>query len=282
MAVLLFRGFLLRILLQGGAASGWDHQDLKYATEDSRQWLNIRLADGSNGPTPVYLFAHENGGSADRFSSKSMDLITGAGYALVSWESIPSISTTAHVDIGSADAQLAYDWVRANAATYNFDPEIIVVGGRSRGSVLSWRLGHSGRQAIAGLYFYNALPNGAWAFPDILNPLVDVTADSPPLYFAYGPAPDDGDSHNPVNVYPVVYRYADFGMPGWVNLSHSMTAAKLDPFHFFPDFVASLRSNLSRTLTGNSTDTGIHTAVSKSAACFISTIAMALSCSAWQ
>ncbi|CAE7470719.1 unnamed protein product [Symbiodinium pilosum] len=231
---------------------------------------------------PVFLFAHENGGSADRFSTKSMDLITGAGYALVSWESIPSISTTAHVDVGSADAQLAFDWVQANAATYNFDPDTIVVGGRSRGSILSWRLGHSRHEAIAGLYFYNALPNGVWAFPDVWNPLNDVTADSPPLYFAYGPAPNDGDIHNPVNVYPVLDRYRELGMPGWVNLTHSMTAARLDAFNFFPDFVAGLKSNRSRTAARNSADTGINTAVSNSAACFISAFAMGLSLSSWQ
>jgi len=231
----------------------WSHQRIEYASEDtSRQWLNIYLADTSNGPTPVLFYAHQNGGSADSFGSRSAGLVTGAGYSVVSWESLTSISTPSHIAIGWADAQLAFDWVQANAATYNLDPSHIVVAGRSRGSVISWRLGHSGHEAIKGFYVYNALPDGVWRSTSTWNPVNDVSTDSPPLYFAYGPAPNDGDSHNPVNVYPVLERYNSMGMEDRVSISEDMNAAQQDPFHFFPDFVATLGENRSVGEPGNS------------------------------
>lgn len=54
--------------------------------------VNIYLAQ-NDAPTPVYLFAHANGGSAYGFGQNSADLIVGAGYALVSWASLITIAS---------------------------------------------------------------------------------------------------------------------------------------------------------------------------------------------
>ncbi|MEM6930214.1 MAG: hypothetical protein AAF602_24960 [Myxococcota bacterium] len=221
-------------------AQDWDHRDVTYGTDDpDRQYLNIRLAE-ADGPAPVCLYAHANGGSADNVGQGSVDLVISAGYALVSWESVITLASPEDVEVSQADAQLAFDWVRDNAATYDLDPDRIVICGRSRGSVASWKLAHSGHPAIVGAYFYNALPDGTWMLPDELYPLNDVSDVSPPLYLAFGPAPDDGNSHNPANLYPVVERYEDLGKGDTITLTDSMDEARLDPFHFFPQFVEDL------------------------------------------
>ncbi|MEL6347248.1 MAG: hypothetical protein AAFV53_29300 [Myxococcota bacterium] len=246
-------------------ALDWDHEDLKYGSDDpDRQWLNIYMADGDE-PTPVYLYAHANGGSADVIDPNSVSSIVGAGYSLVSWESFPSIDSQEDIEIGQADAEKMFDWIQENAATYNLDPDRIIVGGRSRGSILSWRLAHSADPTILGVYFYNALPDGAWSDLDAWNPLDDVNAGSPPMYLAFGPAANDGDSHNPANLYPVVDLYEAFDMADMITLTEDMTADGLYPFHFFPAFAAGLDEDGSRTddsddVSDSGDRTGCHTA----------------------
>jgi hypothetical protein len=115
----------------------WDHDHIPYGTDDpERQWLNIHLANDQSKPMPIYLFAHGNGGSANNMNEKELHAIANEGYATVSWESIPTISGADEAAIGIADAQVMFEWVRANADTYNLDPDHIVVGGRSRGSII--------------------------------------------------------------------------------------------------------------------------------------------------
>jgi len=70
-------------------------------------------------------------------SEKELHTIATAGYATISWESIQNIGNPEEAQIGVADAQVMLDWVRANADNYNLDPDHIVVGGRSRGSIIS-------------------------------------------------------------------------------------------------------------------------------------------------
>lgn len=233
----------LALLPLDALAIDWDHQGIPYGTDDpERQYLNIHLVDGE-GPTPVLLYAHANGGSADNIGRISADLITGAGYALVSWESVQTLETPDDVLLSQADAQLAFDWVRSNAETYGLDPDHIVIGGRSRGSIASWRLAHGDDPAIPAAYFYNALPDGAWALPELWDPLDDVTAASPPMFLAFGPASNDPDIHDPVNLVPVVERYEALGLGDDIELVEGMDAEGLDPWHFFPDFVAGLEAD---------------------------------------
>ena len=229
----------------GGSGRRRDHERVAYGTDDpERQWLNIALADDA-GPRPVCLYAHANGGSADVVSDATADAVLGAGYSLVSWHSVPRIQSPADVQMGQADAQLAFDWVRAQADTYDFDPDRIVICGRSRGSVVSWELGYSGHPSILGAYYYNALPDGVWTTPEVWNPLDSVDAEVP-LFLAFGPAPNDGDIHNPANLHPVVDRYEEVDEADNVTLIEDMTVDGLEPFHFFGDFVGDLDDNSSR------------------------------------
>jgi len=203
-------------------AQKWDHTDIKYGTDDpSRQWLNIRLAD-TVGPAPIYMFAHGNGGSANGMSEGELQAINNAGFATVSWESVPTVSSPADGLTVWADAQLMFDWVRANAATYNLDADNIVIGGRSRGSGGSWPLAHSGHPAIKGIYMYNALPRGFWQSPEQWTPVDNVTANAPHTYFTFGPNAQSSDGHNPVNAYPVRDRYIELGIGHKITFSEGM------------------------------------------------------------
>ncbi|MFT4614152.1 MAG: hypothetical protein ACI9NT_001295 [Bacteroidia bacterium] len=262
----LFFAFLM-VLWTQAQAQNWDHTDVKYGTDDpNRQWLNIHLADTVE-PAPVYMFAHGNGGTPD-MPNGQLDTIAGAGYTTVSWESVPSISQPEDLQIIWSDAQLVFDWIRANAATYNIDPDNIIVGGRSRGSGGSWPLAQSGHPAIKGIYMYNVLPEGFWQFPDLWTPLVNVSADSPPTYFAFGPNPQSDDGHNPVNAYPVRDRYIELGIGDNITLTDSMWDNFRDEndnwknvaqiMEYFPGFVATLDSsepaNMVDNFDGGNTD----------------------------
>lgn len=222
----------------GARALDWDYERVPYGTDDpDRQYLNIYLADG-DGPTPVCVFAHANGGTADQFGQRSADLITGAGYSLVSWESVLNIASESDLNTVWSDARVMADWLRANALEYGLDPERVVICGRSRGSGGSWLIAHSGHPSIRGIYMYNALPDGFWAGDWV--PTDEVTVDSPPLFMTYGPTPGDGDGHRPENGMAIEARYESLGLGAIVTLVHSLTADELDPFHYFPEFVASL------------------------------------------
>ncbi|HEB28381.1 MAG TPA: hypothetical protein ENI05_11510 [Porticoccus sp.] len=242
----------------------WDHTNIIYGADDpNRQWLNIHLAYDQTTPSPIYLFAHGNGGSANGMNEKELNAIAIEGYTVISWESIPTINNGEDLAIGLADVQVMFDWVRANADTYNVDPDFIVVGGRSRGSIISWQLAHSGHPSIKGIYMYNALPRGAWQDTDAWSPVDEVTVDSPTTYLVYGPDFDDDDGHNPMYVDPVVERYealgigdrmtryvdmwGDFqdGNGSWTNDGQIM--------HYFPEFVASLDGVDNTPVTGYNT-----------------------------
>jgi hypothetical protein len=189
----------------------------------------------------VYFFAHSNGGTAYSVTQDQADIVHAQGYTLVSWESIPYLSAPEEVLTAWSDAQLAFDWIRANAATYNIDPDRIVIAGRSRGSVASWPLAHSGHPAIPGVYMYNALPNSVWVFPEIWTPPDDVNADSPPIYMVYGPTPGDADNHAPENAYPIRDAYTSFSIDDTFTTYDSMHANGFSNInHYFPEFVASL------------------------------------------
>lgn len=238
--------------ITGPVAALWDYTDIPYGTEDpSRQWLNIRLAYDQTEPSPVYLFAHGNGGSANGMSHKQLHTIAGEGYTTVSWESIATLEGEADLITAVADAQVMFDWVLANAAAYNIDPDHIVVGGRSRGSIISWQLAHSNHPSIDGIYMYNALPRGAWQGED-WTPDDEVNADSPVAYLVYGPDFDDDDGHNPTYADPVIARYDELDIGDrmtryvdmWGDFQNEQGNWTNDGelMHYFPEFVATLKA----------------------------------------
>lgn len=230
----------------------WDYTEIAYGTDDpSRQWLNIHLAYDQAKPTPIYLFAHANGGTAYSMSEKQLDTIAGQGYTTISWESIATINTNEDASIAFEDADIMYEWVLTNAAMYNLDPDHIVIGGRSRGSIVSWRLAHSGHQSIKGIYMYNALPKGIWDNTENWSPVDEVTTNSPQTFLVYGPDFDDEDGHNPIFVEPVVDRYNELligdRMTRYVDMWGDFTDEQgrwnndAEIMHYFPEFVDAIQ-----------------------------------------
>ncbi|MEO0895331.1 MAG: T9SS type A sorting domain-containing protein [Bacteroidota bacterium] len=216
-----------------------DFSQVKYGPE-TRQFLDIYIAP-SNCPTPVYFDAHGNGGTINMPNAIISDL-KAAGISVVAWESLTSVNTPGEVETGWNDAELMFAWVKANASTYNFDTTNFIIGGSSRGSILSWKYGHSGDPNIKGLYMYNALPNGVWADSSWWHAPDEVQTSSPDIFFVYKWEPNVvGDSHDPVNGMKIMDRYDALGIGDRDTLIHSIGYTNnTDKYQFLIDFALSV------------------------------------------
>ncbi|MEM7162657.1 MAG: hypothetical protein AAF487_09495 [Bacteroidota bacterium] len=190
-----------------------------YGSED-RQWLNLYLAD-SNVPTPVYFFSHSNGATADDVQGFVADLQE-AGISTISWESELIIDSFEDIETCWADAELMIQWVKNNAEQYNLDMNNLLIGGRSRGSIASWKLAHSQEDSIRGIYMFQALPDGAWGNLDEWNPTEDISALSADIKLTYKLEPGTVDIHDPENGALILSRYEELGIEENSSLSHSL------------------------------------------------------------
>ena len=150
------------------------------------------------------------------------------GITIIAWESLTAVNTPEQVETGWNDAALMFQWVIDNAETYNLDTSNIIVGGSSRGSILSWPYGHKPNLNIKGLYMYNALPNTVWLQPEWWLPSNNVTSLSPPIFFVYHREPGssihptDADFHDPKNGITIVDQYESLGIGSKARLVHSI------------------------------------------------------------
>ncbi|MEN1786083.1 MAG: alpha/beta hydrolase fold domain-containing protein, partial [Bacteroidota bacterium] len=213
---------------------------LFYGTAD-RQFLDIYLAP-SQCPTPVYFDAHGNGGTTNMPNSITESLKAN-GISVVAWESLTAINTPGQVQTGWDDAELMFAWVKANAATYNFDTTKFIIGGSSRGSILSWNYGHRVDPNIKGLYMYNALPDGTWADSTWWHPPNEVKATAPPIFFVYRYEPGTTDSHDPLNGMIIMDKYDELGIGDRDTMVHSIEASgNNDRYQFLLEFAQSVLS----------------------------------------
>ena len=197
-----------------------EHPGVPYG-EGENQWLNLYLAD-SDTPTPVYVFSHANGSTADDVSG-FVDELKGVGISTVSWESVVLPDGSAEdIETGWSDAQLMLDWLKENADTYNLDTDKMIIGGRSRGSLFSWQLAHSQEPDIKGIYMFQALPDGVWQNTDSWTPTDEVTENSPPMKLTYKEAPGTTDGHKPEHGYTILDRYEELGIGNKAELTHSL------------------------------------------------------------
>ena len=194
--------------------------------DEPRQFLDIYKAQ-SECPTPIYFDAHGNGGNTDLPNSIIEDL-NAQGISIIAWESLTSVNTQGQVDTGWTDAELMFEWVIENAEEYNFDTTNLIIGGSSRGSILSWKYGHRNNPNIKGLYMYNALPSTVWADANWWYPPDEVKASSPPIYFVYkrepgsSTDPNDPDIHDPDNGLIIIDKYESLGIEERTTLVHSI------------------------------------------------------------
>ena len=212
---------------------------------ESRQFVDIYPAD-SECPTPVYFDAHGNGGNTFMPSS-IIDELNAQGITVIAWESLTSVNTPEEVETGWNDAELMFQWVIDHAEAYNLDTTQFIIGGSSRGSILSWKYGHRPNPNIKGLYMYNALPDSSWAYPDWWYAPDDVNTSSPPIYFVYkrepgsGEDPIDPDGHDPENGQIIMARYADLGLSDQSTLVHSIGQTdNTDKYQFLVEFALSV------------------------------------------
>jgi hypothetical protein len=233
-----------------------------YSEEDpQRQHLHIYQQPSEHPlldePSPVFFFAHANGKTSENFrESGDLETIIASGYSVISWESVTVADSTITSQTCADDFELVWSWFKANADTYNFDPDHVIIGGRSRGTVCSWELAHSGKSAIKGLYMINALPNAVWISDAKLGPgyvwdqLIDEH--SPPMHLLFMPqcpkpitqgcvpSPLPDDIHNPRNGQTIVDRYHELGIGSKIQLTDGLTNKDIDPYSFFSNFAASL------------------------------------------
>ncbi len=213
-----------------------DYFGVPYGPE-IRQFVDIYLAP-SECPTPVYFDAHGNGGST-HMPSSIIDALKADGVSIVAWESLTSVNSPEQVGTGWDDAERMFAWVKAHADTYNFDTTNFIIGGSSRGSILSWKYGHRPNPNIKGLYMYNALPDGVWVDSTWWYPPQEVTASSPPIFFVYKQAPGvTNDSHDPENGMIILDTYESLGIGDRDTLIHSIgSSGNSDKYQFLVDFI---------------------------------------------
>lgn len=174
--------------------------DIPYANLSPAQKLDIYLPDEGDGPFPVIVSIH--GGAfmgCDKADLQVMPMLDGLkrGYAVVavnyrlSWEAkFPALVQ---------DVKAAIRWIRANAPSYNLDPEKIAAWGGSAGGYLSSMLGTS-----AGIPELEDLSMGNPDHPSHVQAVVSWFGPSNFLkmdgqLIESGLAPDDDQRHNKEN-----------------------------------------------------------------------------------
>lgn len=119
--------------------------NLSYGSKSQSQKLDLYLPQKSNQPYPVIVVYH---GGAFMFGDKAMGEVQGAvdgvkrGYAVVSANYRLSGEATFPAAIN--DAKAVIRWVKANAKTYNLNPDKIVVWGGSAGGNIASMVGVTG------------------------------------------------------------------------------------------------------------------------------------------
>ncbi len=120
-----------------------DYQDLAYATISSAQMLDLYIPDTGSGPFPVVIMVHGGGfmmgDKADGAGLAGVDQLLAAGYAVASINY--RLSGEALYPAQIQDAKAAVRFLRANAATYNLNPERFGAWGASAGGSLVALLG---------------------------------------------------------------------------------------------------------------------------------------------
>jgi hypothetical protein len=228
-----------------------------------RQHLHV-YQNPSDKPTPVCFLAHANGARA--VDLDGIKEVLSAGYSIISWESVTFLSAE-NTATCTNDLELVWSWFKANAEAYNFDPESVIVSGRSRGSICSWMFAQSQIPEIKGIYMIDVLPDPAWSPQVKQGPgyVWDqaITVNSPPAHLLFGPecpkpigqdcVPFPDTMHNPKHGQTLVDKYEELGIGSRIQLTDGLLINSMPAYTLFPDFAASISSSSSSSL-GSSAD----------------------------
>jgi acetyl esterase/lipase len=126
-----------------------EHLDISYATGSNAQKLDIFLPDTIKSKNPVLVWIHGGGwkgGDKSEFrNSNRLTELKKRGYAVVVINY--RLSGEAKFPAQIYDVKAAIRWIKANAATYNFNADKVGVWGSSAGGHLSALAGTSGNVA---------------------------------------------------------------------------------------------------------------------------------------
>jgi acetyl esterase/lipase len=119
--------------------------DIPYASLSEAQKLDIYLPTAEKGPFPVIIAVHGGAFLAGDKRDRQLEPMLhglGRGYAVVSinYRLSPEATWPAQIH----DCKAAVRWLRANASTYQLDPDNMVAWGASAGGHLSSMLGTTG------------------------------------------------------------------------------------------------------------------------------------------
>jgi hypothetical protein len=219
-----------------------DFYHVPYSNINPYNILNIYIAK-KDTPTPLYIWAHGNGGNLDRFSKEMWNELSSAGISVISWESVLSLKSDADRIEGEADLEKVMEFVKTNATKYNFDLTKIVIGAHSRGTIMSWKFTQQNSNLIKGIYFTGALGDPMLWQDSGWEPRSLIHAGSPPFIFAYGPTPGDGDIHNPKSGKLIKEKYEDLGIGERARVEHSLRKRGLEQWSFLKDFILNVTRN---------------------------------------
>jgi hypothetical protein len=221
-------------------------------TKDSRQVLDLYRAESATveNPGPIYLWAHPNGTTyrANLPSNELRKQLRERGVSIISWESHPTLTQANEAEV-TADASLMLDWVRANAASLGLDAHRIVLGGASRGTFASWKIGHDPAHAsiIKCMFMKQALPGSVDSTqpgdtsPNTVSgraPSEWVTASSPTIQFVHLQVSADL-FHSEYNSTPVMDAYAAQGLAARASRNTNVASIGAMDELYLVDFVTS-------------------------------------------
>jgi acetyl esterase/lipase len=118
------------------------HRDLEYVKNGhERQKLDLFLPSKANGPLPLVVGIHGGGWQGGSKEQAPVQVLAVEGYAAarINYRLIQHAAFPAQIE----DCKAAIRWLRANAKTYNIDPDRIAVWGSSAGGHLAALLGTS-------------------------------------------------------------------------------------------------------------------------------------------
>jgi len=119
--------------------------EIPYATESETQKLDIYLPEEGDGPFPVIMAIHGGGFYAGSRNSKDVEPIlegVNRGYAVVTVDY--RLSYEAKFPAAINDVKAAIRFIKANAAMYNLNPNMIALWGDSAGGNLASLAGTTG------------------------------------------------------------------------------------------------------------------------------------------
>lgn len=130
----------------GTAAPAATAANVPYASTSASQVLDLWLPTDATTATPLVIYIHGGafkGGDKGMVGGKVQPLLD-AGYAVASLNY--RLSGEAVFPAGVQDVKAAVRWLRANAATYNLDPDRFAAWGESAGGHLVSIIGTTGDQ----------------------------------------------------------------------------------------------------------------------------------------